>query len=318
MVARCACLILLLTTPVLADPGGEGSDEKWRRELAGHVFVPSLTVADPFLSTDFTVDTGLGYSWINGPGFDVRGDVIGSGSYTAEAMALALAFQASVTRWLALRVGAGGGLNGGNDARSALVVGMLQPIVANVGATVSWKLARIVRLGGTLDFAYSYSKLIQPLNLVRDSLVANMVDASHVSQQFNGYSVLPGAVVAIAPHRAIGLLASAQYMWSGFYGDVTSVSLSYFNLGVSAQIDLRSIWERAKVGFLLSYSTHIPFQSSSRFTHILEGGFFYTGRRDVDLGLDVQLKWFDLRPDSALPLDTLQLVAIFLLRYHWN
>src|SRR5262245_10627725 len=119
MLARCTCLCLclLITAPAFADPTVATSD-KWRRELAGHLFVPSLAVSDPFLSTYLSVDTGVGYSWIDGPGFDLRGNIVGSRSYRAEALALAVTFQASVTRWLALRFGVGGGVNGGSDASS--------------------------------------------------------------------------------------------------------------------------------------------------------------------------------------------------------
>jgi hypothetical protein len=233
-------------------------------------------------------------------------------------MGFSALFQAGITRWLAVHVGGGGGLNGGSDARSALVIGLVQPILVTAGATVSWRLARIVRLGGTFDFTYSYTKLIQPLDAVRSSLAVNQAETSTVSQRFNGYSVQPGATVAVTPHRAIGLLASAQYLWNGFDGDLPSRSLSYFILGVSAQLDLRAIWEHVKVGFLVSYSTRIPFQSESRFTHILETGVFYTGRRDLDLGIDLQTKWFDLRPETRVPLDTTQLLAVVLARYHWN
>jgi hypothetical protein len=319
MLTRHACLLLLLSSPALADSQAAGSDEKsWRRELAGHVFFPSLAVPDPFLSTYLSIDIGAGYAWIDGPGFDIRGNPIGRESYNAEALVETLSFQGSVTRWLALRIGGGGGLDGGSNARSAVAVGMVSPIPVKVGATASWKLGRIVRLGGTFDFVYSYSKLIQPLNALQSSLARGQVETAQVSQKIDGYSVLPGVALAIAPHPAVGLLASAQYLWNGLYGDLSSASLSYFVLGVSAQVDLRPIWERAPVGFLLSYRTQLPFQSGTRFTHTLEGGVFYTGRREIDLGLDVQLRWFDLRPDTRTPLDTLQLLGLFLLRYHWN
>ncbi len=86
-------------------------------------------------------DTGAGYAWIDGPGFDIRGSLVGGESYNAEALLEAVSFQASVTRWLALRLGGGGGLDGGSHARSALAGGMVSPILASAGATASWQLA---------------------------------------------------------------------------------------------------------------------------------------------------------------------------------
>jgi hypothetical protein len=41
------------------------------------------------------------------------------------------------------------------------------------------------------------------------------------------------------------------------------------------------------------------------------------GKRAIDLGLGLQVKWFDLRPDTSRPLDTTQ-VGVFLLRYYGN
>jgi hypothetical protein len=315
MRAGCICCALLLAAPALAEPDSTASgDHQWRRELAGHVFFPSLAVPDPFLSTHFEILTGAGYAWIDGPGFDVRGNLVGTAEYKAGALSETLAFQASLTQWLAVRLSGDGGVNAGFNASSALVIGAVQPIGITAGATASWQIGRFVRLGGLFDFVYTYLKLIQPLDAVRNSFIAARADDAGVSQKINGFSVLPGGAVAIAPHPAIGLQGSAQYSWVGF----PNRDLSYFVLGVSAQVDFRLISARAPVGILLSYRTQIPFQSDTRFTHTLETGLFYTGRRAIDLGLDLQARWFDLRPDTTRPLDTVQLLAFFLLRYHWN
>jgi hypothetical protein len=315
-----AVLCLLLATPARAEDETTtgSSDRPWRRELAGHVFVPSLAVTDPFVSTHVSLYAGAGYSWIDGFGFDVRGNPVGKDSYVAAALAEGDGFQAGLTHWLAVRLSGGGALNGGANGRSVLVVGMVQAIPIGVGATASWKLGRTVRIGGTVDFVYSYTKLIQPLTAVRNSLIAGQADTTDASQRIDGYFVTPGASVAIAPHRAIGLLGAAQYSWNGLYGDVTSRSLSYIVLGVSGQLDLHALVPMLAFGLLVSYRTQIPLQADTRFTHTLEGGLFYTGRHAIDLGLDLQVKWFDLRADTRTPFDTVQLIAVLLLRYHWN
>ena len=319
MRACCVCLLLLAAAPALADDEAAPGGEHWRRELGGHVFIPSLAIDDPFLSTNLAVYTGAGYSWIDGPDFDTRGNLLtNQRSYVAEALAEAVTFQAGITRWLALRVGGGGGINAGSDGRSALVVGATQPITVDAGVTASWRLARIVRLGGTFDFAYSHLKLIQPLSAVQASIAGAQVDAAQASQRVDGYAIAPGAAVAIAPHPAIGLLAVAQYQWNGYYGDIAGVGLSSFVLGASAQLDLRPFVPWLGLGFLVAYRAQLPFESGTRYTHTLEGGIFYTGRRAIDLGIDLQVKWFDLRPYARFPLDTTQLISVVLLRYHWN
>jgi hypothetical protein len=319
MSLRHLLLMLCVAAPAFAgDPAAPPHDEEWRRELDGHVFVPSLVIADPFVSTYLSLNAGAGYAWIDGPGFDLRGNVIGGNTYKAAAMAQALTFQASITHWLAVRIGGAGGLNGGDNGRSVLVVGAVIPINVDVGATVSWHLGHHVRLGGTFDFTYSDLKLVQPLTAVRNSLGINQVDTMDASRDLDTFVVQPGAVFAWAPLPLIGVLASVQYLWSGFYDPTTSVSLNYFVIGVGAQIDLRARFPRVPVGIQIAYRTQIPFESGTRFSHTLESGIFYTGRRAIDLGLDLQYRWFDLRPDTRTPFDTFQLVTVFLLRYHWN
>jgi hypothetical protein len=86
MLTRYTYLLVLVAAPAFAAPETPTSDDQaWRRELAGHVFVPSLVVSDPFVSTYLSVYAGAGYSWIDGPGFDARGNVFGTESFAIRA-----------------------------------------------------------------------------------------------------------------------------------------------------------------------------------------------------------------------------------------
>jgi hypothetical protein len=221
-----------------------------------------------------------------------------------------------VTDYLAIRFAGGGGVDGGSNARSALVVGMIQPITAGAGATVGWNLRHDVRIGLAFDAVYSHIKEIKPLVAIRDSLIAGEVEASSASEKLDGYSLLPGVAVAFAPSPSLGLLASAQYSWTGQFDDTTRHFQS-LAVGGSAQLDLRPSYAEP-IGLLLSYRATIPFDSDVRFTNTVEVGVFYTGRKELDLGLDVQAKWFDLFPDHVIRLDTTELIGVAEVRYHWN
>jgi hypothetical protein len=287
-----------------------------RRQLAGHVFFPSLVIQDPFVSTYVSVFTAAGYDWIDGPGFDIAGNTVGRRSYRAAAMAQGATFQAGLTDFLAIRVTGSGAVDGGASARSALVVGMVLPISVDGGATLSWRLAPKVRFGVTFDFAYAHSRLIQPLNAIHDSILAGEVRFSSATDKVNSESVIPGATLAIAPCDAVGLLAFAQYNWTR-QTDGETRHFNYVNVGASAQVDLLPNLA-LPVGFLASYRANIPFEDEVRFVNTVEGGIFYTGRKDLDLGLDAQVKWFDLRPDHLFRLDTTEAIGIIEMRYHWN
>src|SRR5262245_12376896 len=132
-VGACCTLMLGLHSP---SARADSPDSSVRRELAGHVFFPSLIVNNPFLSTYVDLSTAAGYAWISGPDFDAGGNLLGSQSLRAEAMGLGLKFQLSLTELVAIRLQAAGGLDGGSDARSALVVGMVEPLSVGPGVTV--------------------------------------------------------------------------------------------------------------------------------------------------------------------------------------
>lgn len=287
-----------------------------RRQLAGHVFFPSLLVNDPFVSTYVAVFTAAGYDWIDGPGFDLAGNQSGTRSYRAAAMAQGATFQAGLTDFLAIRFSGAGAVDGGASARSALVVGMVLPISAGAGATLSWRLAPTVRFGVTFDFLYTHSRLIQPLDAIHDSLLAGEVRFSSATEKLDSESLIPGATLAIAPCDAVGLLAFAQYNWTR-QTDGDTRHFNYVNVGASAQLDLLPNLA-LPVGLLASYRANIPFEDEIRFVNNVEGGVFYTGRKDLDLGLDAQVKWFDLRPDHLFRLDTTEAIGIIEMRYHWN
>jgi hypothetical protein len=287
-----------------------------RRQLAGHVFFPSLIVQDPFVSTYVAVFTAAGYDWLEGPGFDIAGNTVGRRSYRAAAMAQGATFQAGLTDFLAIRVTGSGAVDGGASARSALVVGMVLPISVDGGATLSWRLAPKVRFGVTFDFLYAHSRLIQPLNAIHDSILAGEVRFSSATDKVNSESVVPGATLAIAPCDAVGLLAFAQYNWTR-QTDGETRHFNYVDVGASAQVDLLPNLA-LPVGLLASYRANIPFEDEVRFVNTVEGGVFYTGRKDLDLGLDAQVKWFDLRPDHLFRLDTTEAIGIIEMRYYWN
>lgn len=313
-----AIAVALVVTAMMASTGRADAidDALPRRELAGHVFYPSLIVNDPFVSTFVSLYSGAGYEWIRGPNFDVLGHLVGTQSYRAGAMAQGASFQLGLTDFLAIRIDGNGGIDGGTNARSALVVGLIAPLTAGAGVTASWKLHPKIRFGLTGDFVYTRSTLVQPLQAIASSIAAGEVQGASVSERLNGYSVLPGAAVAVAPIDAIGLLFSAQYSWTRVTdGDTTDRQA--VNLGACLQLDLLP-FAGVPLGFLASYRATIPFESDVRFGNTVEGGLFYTGRRDLDLGIDVQGKWLDLRPDHIFRLDSTEAVAVIEMRYYWN
>jgi hypothetical protein len=109
---------------------------------------------------------------------------------------------------------------------------------------------------------------------------------------------------------------SVQYSWTT-QSDDTTRHFQNVSLGVSAQLDLLPDYA-VPIGLLASYRATIPFETEVRFNNTAEVGVFYTGRKDLEVGLDVQATWFDLRPDHVIGLDTTALIGLVSIRYHWN
>jgi hypothetical protein len=304
--------------PAAAPETAPEETRHWKRAINGHLFIPSLVVADPFLATTFSLTTGAGYAWFDGPGFDMRGDVnmARQDSYVAEQLSVKASFQANLLRWWAFRAGGGGGVAAGADGKSALVLGAQVPLDVALGTTVSWQLGRFIRLGGMFDFDYQYSKVVTPLAAVRSSFLAGQADTTNAVIQGSSYFVEPGAAVAFAPFRALGLVATFQYLWVGT--DIATLNPTANNLvfGVSAQVDLRPIWHRVPIGVIASYRASVPVANSGpeSDTHDLEGGVYYTGRDSLVLGLVAQGRWLPVRQFFFGS----EILATFVIRYYWN
>ena len=312
-------MLLLVAAAVLAAPVTAAADESdapghpWRRRLNGHYFVPSLVVVNPFLATWFSSQLGFGVAFADGPSFNPTGNRSGSDSYVAGALAETVAFQANVLDWWALRIAGGGGLYGGQDAKSALVLGATEFFSVTPGTTVAWTIGRTLKLGGALDFTWSPSRVVDPLAAVQRSLAQASATSSGVSERVSSFEIRTGGTVAWAPHAAFGLLGAALYLWQDKTGDAGE-QLHAMVLGVSAQFDFLPIFPSAPVALLASYQARIPLGSDVRTTQDIEAGIYYTARPALVLGAVSQVRFFDVRPGFS----TTALFGTALLRYYWN
>jgi hypothetical protein len=331
MLPRFACLLGVLLSSVLvganeSDIASDGSRQEdvgkrtWHRELNGHFFIPALTIADPFVATLFSVQSGAGLAWVDGPSFDKRGNAAGGDSYTAAALFEAASFQANVFRWWAVRVGGIGGLVGGSDPRSALVLGATVPLDVVAGTTLSWQLGKYLRLAGVLDFDYQHARVINPLAAVQASLVAGQVDLTQIRQKVNTYTLVPGATIAFAPHPALGFVGTIQYLWLRRDDPATTIPIAIrmdvhnIVFGVVAQLDLKPLLVKVPVGIVAAYRARVPINSDEEVAHDLEGGLYYTGRDALVLGIVEQGRWFELRPGFPAK----ALISSIVVRYYWN
>ena len=308
---------LLVLGVVSGIAGADETDDgtrRWNRELNGHFFIPSLSIADPFVPTELSLITGAGVAWVDGPGFDARANPMGRDSYVAAALTHTTRFQANILKWWAVRLTGAGGLYGGANAKSALVLGASVPADIIVGTTVSFPVGRWLRIGGTFDYDWQYQHVIDPLAAVQRSLAVGQADASTVKQRLETNTVIPGVTAAFAPHPAIGFVSSLQYLWWTRDDGTTTTDVNNIAFGIDGQLDVRPLVHRIPLALLVGYRVQAPLGSSEPLTQDVEGGLYYSGKRALVLGVEARGRWFQIRPGF----DTAALIANVVLRYYWN
>jgi hypothetical protein len=314
---RSPALWLLVLGVVSGAAGAHEADDDtrlWNRELNGHFFIPSLSIADPFLSTEISLIPGAGVAWADGPGFDARGNRTGRDSYVAAALTHTTSLQVHILKWWAVRLTAAGGLYGGANAKSALALGATVPADIIAGTTVSFAIGRWLRVGGTFDYDWQYSHVIDPLAAVQRSLAVGQADDSTVKQRVTTSLVIPGVTAAFAPHRALGFVGTLQYLWLTRDDGSSTTDVNNIVFGIDGQLDLKPIVHRVPVAVLVGYRVQAPLGSSEPLTQDVEGGLYYSGKRALVLGLVARGRWFQIRPGF----DTSALIANAVIRYYWN
>lgn len=314
---RSPALWLLIVGLVSGAAGAHETDDDtrvWNREINGHFFIPSLTIADPFLPTEFSLIPGAGVAWADGPGFDARGNPTGRDSYVAAALTHTTSLQVHILKWWAVRLTGAGGLYGGANGKSALVLGATVPADIIVGTTVSFRIGKWLRVGGTFDYDWQYSHVIDPLAAVQRSLAVGQVDDSTVKQRITTNTVIPGVTAAFAPHPALGFVAALQYLWLTRDDGTTTTNVNNIVFGIDGQLDLKPLVHRVALAVLVGYRVQAPLGSSEPLTQDVEGGLYYSGKRALVLGLALRGRWFQIRPGF----DTSAFIANVVMRYYWN
>jgi len=300
---RPASVVALAAALVAAAPAVAATDAdraarpEWRRALNGHLFLPSLIAGEPFVPTAFTLSTGGGIADVRAPAPELGGYRFGDGAYRLGALAEAIGFQAGITRWLGVRLfGVADGFGGvGLDAAAA--VGGTLSYATRFGLTVTTPLGRFARLGLLTDVEWRQARAVIPLDGLARTLLAGRADAFTIDTTTRtAVALLPGVSLALAPHAALGLVATAQVGWERIDDGAARTDGGRALLSVALDLDLRALTRALPLGLLGAYRAQLPFSSPERDVHDVEGGLFYTGRPALALGVVARARWFELRP----------------------
>jgi hypothetical protein len=285
-----------------------------RRELAGHSFIGTQLTRDPFCTTYFDNRTGAGVAEGQGPRYNLAGEQVGERDYSLAALAESVEFQLGILPWLAFRVGGNGTVYSGTSAASVLGIGASAGYEGQLGVTAARPIGERLRVGAYFDYIHSRRFVFDVLGGVGQSLRDRAVAESTFLQESKGPLLAPGVTAALGLHPALGLVGSVQYRYDTESDALIGTDRNTLSEAIAADLDFGKLIG-LPLGILAAYRATQPLGGDdTTWAHALDLGFFYTGRRDLDLGLQAGGRRFPGKRDRTFD----AAIGVFVMRYYWQ
>lgn len=278
-------LILVTALPALAkegDPLAEGRE----RHLNGHGFMPSIYVADPFVSSSFQNHTGGGMAMNLKTIFkDLEGNELFEITGDLFFAALGLGYQQKLGSKWAVGANLSGLVKSGTNAQSFLTEGADVDRQANLWVKYRLKRTEKCQFSVGLDWNYAkvlyftpyeFAKYIYDTGAIEDApiLVESKVWTSRVSFNWaRGFS------------PAFGLRVNGEF---GLYDlpQNSGVTKGSHRVGVLGELDLQGTKAGIPLGFSLGYTLALPDDDPLTGLSGTLLGFWYTGKVDFVVGAE--------------------------------
>lgn len=300
-------------TPASAEPSPHG------RILNGHAFMPALDVPGALLTTSFVSGLLVGLGQTSGT-FNVSGQPI-SGNFEYAGIGAVIGYEYAFLNYFSVRLALTELIFSGVTSRSALVVGTQLQGGAGAGATFSLPVGDTLRLGVLVDVSAAPNFALtvgNGVSAIVDSCKTPQgcdVHAGGFLKQENVVRLTPALAANWAPFSALGVTANGSYIYASQRLNGTTFTGDAFQLGAALDFDFAAI-SSVPVGLQVQFSWIAPF-SGSALEHVSDvgGGIFYTGRKNLALGVQVIDRRFAVTPDVNVSWKTF-LVDIGM-RYYW-
>jgi hypothetical protein len=287
------------------------------RTLGGHVFIPEVMVRTPFAATQVQANLLYGSGTAKGTAQVGTGGVrLADDTYEFASMSQIAGYEKKIADGISAGGGITADLISGIDGKSVVVMGT-QIGYGLFGRFTAGRELGPVRAAFTFDATYGPRYGIFILNLLDKAFNGTPGDAiraqSLVFTSDNAWSLYPGAAVAWAPLRELGITASADYQWVSQKADTGTHTASAIDAGVAADYDF-GVTTSVPVGLLAAWHWTGPIGSDSFLTHVTDWslGVFYTGRPALVMGLELGRRSFQYRT-----LDTDMNVVQLRVQYFW-
>ncbi|MFL5250168.1 MAG: hypothetical protein ACJ79P_00690 [Myxococcales bacterium] len=294
-------------------PAGQG---RTAPEMNGHVFMPSALVDTPFRETTFKLGLLYGLGTATGPQFgivDGKVQAVGQADYTFADFAQTFRYEYRFAEWLSL----------GAVVLSNLYSGIDGPSAVNIGAEVGIGFGLRARAGhrfGPVETAIIVDASTNPefgllvFEAIRQAILNGQIQPGATLQTSHSLNVNPEAAASWAPFPALGITVNAGYLYKSLRQNGESLgSQDGIQAGAVLDFDFGKI-SSVPIGLVGGYRLTAPLGDGGveRIDDI-EGGIFYTGRRELGLGMEIGWRDFTIRP----PLDSKAVVVQLSLQYYW-
>lgn len=223
---------------------------------------------------------------------------IGEQDYRLAAVAETVTFQLGATDWLALRVGGTGCVYTGITPRSALAIGAVVRYFVSGGVTAGWTVRERFRLAAVFDVGPGRRDSLNVLRGVTESLSQEQIVSENLLSTTQVATLEPGLSTAFAVTKWLGLTSTLTYVRvqadDAQFARLFPTGENVVAVSAAADLDLDDVWS-APVGLQASYRLEEPMDDDAERSQAGDVGLFYTGRRDLDLGVLVGLRRFPLR-----------------------
>ena len=287
-------------------------------ELDGHVFAPSLLVDTPFRETTFQLGLLYGVGKATGPNYEVSGGQVvqnGTASYTFADLAQTFRYEYRFADWL----------SAGLVVLTNAYTGIDGPSVVSIGASVSVGAGLRAKAGyrfGPVETALVFEASSQPqygvlvVAALARAIQDGVIDAGSALQSTRTLTYSPTLAASWAPSPAFGLTANAGYLHRTLRTSGTTIAdKDGVQLAIAGDFDFAKI-SSVPIGLLAAYRLTAPLGSDNLALERVDdisGGIFYTGIRELSIGLEVGWRAFEIRP----PLDSSGVLAQLGVQYYW-
>jgi hypothetical protein len=195
------------------------------------------------------------------------------------------------------------------------VIGTQVKMLGDLGLKGSFQLGKHFRLAFGLDVTYGPALNVLVADGIRQAIQSGSPDKTDFLNRTNTVTWIPGFFGAWAPFPFLGATLNLQYIHPQTSATGTaSFSQNGWSLAAAVDFDLAPLVRAVPIGVVVAYKLVGPLGSTGvTRTDDLYIGLFYTGRKDLALGLEVATKLFRVAADLA----SKATAGLLTMRYYW-